>query len=260
MITLFTGCSFTTGFGFELGADEPGLWVNLLHRSEDFKHTKLVNAAIPAASNEEIFHSSVDNILKYKPGHAFVQWSEAPRYNVMLGVETYSTTQHFGIENPCQDHNLHSINYPASYLSKVRDRFLSLEHPHQCIVNILKYTNVLINLAKVTNTKIFFVNGMSSWDDQYFTKLNNVLPSEYTPYTQKILELSTRDDSEAFALYDKIHHDYDTAGGIQTDHWINLYNSFADIKIDTNLDHRHPGIKSNQLYFDIVKKFLTNRH
>ena len=37
--------------------------------------------------------------------------------------------------------------------------------------------------------------------------------------------------------------------GIQEAHWLNLYDSFLSNRIDVVGDGQHPGIKSNQFYF-----------
>ena len=43
-ITLFSGCSYTTGFGFELEQNDPKIWVNLLHKDVNIlQNTELVN-------------------------------------------------------------------------------------------------------------------------------------------------------------------------------------------------------------------------
>lgn len=256
--SLFFGCSFTAGKGFELGKDDPQLWVNLLHaHNSNIRSTNLINLGESGASNEKIFYNAVSSLLEYRPKYAFVQWTSAPRYSVLLGVETYPTTQYFGHDGHTHEHNLHGgITYTTSYLEGIKNRFLSLHHPHADILNIIKYSNTLNNLATNTGTKLFFINGICPWDDQFFIKLENVLPDRYTMYTKKILETNTRDDKEIFELYNKIHNEYQQSGGVQESQWLNLYNSFGNNKIDVNNDGTHPGIQSNQLYFKIVNQAL----
>jgi hypothetical protein len=189
----------------------------------------------------------------------FVGWTEYPRYTVLLGVETYVTTQSFTPNGHCIDHNLHNINYTSSYLENIRDRFLSLQHPHQGILNIVKYTNALINIAKTTDTKIFFINGICGWDNKYFDVVDNGLPSSYTPYTQQLLDCNTRDDEEIFKLYNIIHHEYNQAGSIQENYWLNLYDSLRSNRIDVNHDNIHPGIQSNQNYANTLNQELNKQ-
>lgn len=161
MVSVFAGCSFTLGKGFDLGQHEPGLWVNLIHKSiPALAETQLINAGESGASNERIFYNASSAIVKYQPKYIFVQWTNYPRYTVLLNAETYSATQYFGFDGSLLDHNLHRVNYTSSYLESIRNRFLSLHHPHLGIVNVIEYTNSLINLAQLTGTTIFFINGL----------------------------------------------------------------------------------------------------
>ena len=126
-------------------------------------------------------------------------------------------------------------------------------------MNIIKYTNILINLAETIGTKIFFINGICPWDNEYFVVLDHVLPSSYTVYTQELLDCDSRDDEQVFKLYDKIHSEYQQAGGIQADRWLNLYTSMWSLKIDINSDKVHPGTKSNQNYSDKFSQALNSK-
>lgn len=258
--TVFVGCSYTAGSGFEKEKFEPNFWPMLLHtKISQLSATEYVNLGVSGAGNEFIFTTATNAILDHKPKYIFVQWTSYPRLNFLVGVETYDTTQLFSWDCEPRDHNLNSVNYSSDYLSSIRDRFLSLEHPHNQIKNIVKYTNILVKLANHFNCKIFFVNGLCEWDQNYFDKLNDVLPNQFTSYTQKILDVDTRDDNEVFAIYNNIHNEYQQLGGIQPAHWLNLYNSLISNKIDTNSDNRHPGIKSNHLFFDFLSQALLDK-
>lgn len=247
--TVYTGCSYTAGTGWPQGADQADLWVNILHHSNAWLcSTELINLGKGGASNQEIFLNSVQALLQYQPRHALVQWTSYPRYRVLLGFETYDTDQTFISNGTMHDHNLHKVTYPQQYLSGIRDRFLSLHHPHADIINIVKYTNALINLSKLTHTTIFFINGLCDWDYDYFDSVHKVPPSQFTPYTQQLLHTQTRDDSEAYVLYAKLHKEYQLCGGIQQAHWLNLYQSMRSHRQDVNLDQIHPGSQSNILY------------
>lgn len=256
--TVFTGCSYTAGFGWDLERHDDRLWSNILHKNNHFlKNTEQVNLGISGASNSEIFAETTRALMDHRPAYAFVEWTSYPRYRVLLSVETYNAQQHFTPNTVFSDHNLNDISYTKKYLSNIRDRFFSLHHPHLDTVNIIKYTNILINLSKLTNTKIFFINGLCLWDNDYFNVLENVLPSNYTPYTQSILNCNNRDDSEIFKLYSKIHQEYLNEGGIQQQHWLNLYRSMRDNQVDVNSDGIHPGEQSNIKFFDLLDRQLN---
>jgi hypothetical protein len=259
--TVFTGCSFTAGDGFALTKNEPALWVNLLHSSHlKLNQTQLINAGVGGRSNANIFKDTVFNLLTQSDvKYMFVEWTNGPRYALSLGLETYNTHQLFMPNTPMTTHNLHSITYSKQYLKKINDRFTALAHDHYEIVCLLEYIRLINLLCELKECQVFYINGLCPWDNNYFEKLENTLPSEYTNYTKKQLQTSTRDDNEVFELYDKIHHEYQTAGGIHQDLWLNLYSSMRDQRIDFNDDGVHPGIKSNQLYYQQFIQALDSK-
>ena len=258
--TLFSGCSYTYGSGFPLEKDDPSLWVNLLHSQNQYlSKTQLLNVSEGGRSNDGIFQDTVYNLSKYNVRYALVEWTSMPRYNLSLGLELYATKMHFMPNGRTRDVNLHNMNYTSNYLDSVRDRFTSLADYHYEICNLVTFTNALINLAKLTNTLIFFINGLCPWDKDYFVKLCDVLPSDYTEFTKKLLHVETRDDDQVFKLYDKIHHEYESIGGIQQDYWLNLYQSMRSQIIDVNDDDKHPGIMTNQNYCNEFNKILNSK-
>jgi len=259
-ISLFAGCSYTAGSGFALEKEEPGLWVNLLHNNNGLlNQTKLLNVAAPGRSNTGIFNDAVYNILHNNIKYAFVAWTNVIRYEISVGLEWYATKAVFGQRLVHVDHNLNFGTYPASYIQNISDRFTALVHPHNEIVNLVKYVNCLVSLCKLKNCQIFFINALCDWDKGYFIKKSNVNPSYYTEYTKKLISIDTRDDKEIFTLYNKIHNEYNEFGGIYSDQWLNLYDSMLDNQIDTNDDNVHPGLQSNYNYYKQLSKALESK-
>lgn len=257
-LTIFTGCSYTAGTGLSLEQLDPELWVNKLHTNNSYlKDTELVNLGKPGGTNFEIFITSIESLFKYRPKFMFCEWTNYPRHNVLLSVETYSAEAIFIANSDCHEHKLHNTTYTTSYLNNIRDRFLALHHPHQDILHIVKYVNALINVAKTTDTKIFFINGLCHWDNNFFRIQENNIPGDYTNYTQAILDCDTRDDSEIFEIYNKIHTEYQNAGGIHEDYWLNLYSSMRSNLMDVGNDNLHPGMQSNTLYSNHFNEALN---
>lgn len=254
--TLFAGCSYTAGSGFELGPQEPALWCNQLHQKL-FGHTQLLNVARGGRSNANIFKDAVKAITHYPIEQAIVQWTGMPRYELELGFELYDTHQSFVPTGHCRDHNLNDINYSSQYLNKIKDRFTNLAHSQHEIVTLIEYANSIHRLCKLTNTKLYFVNGLCPWDTAFFDQLESTTPDQYTGYTQQILNAHNRDDQETLQLYKKMHNQYDAAGGVQHLPWLNLYPSMKQCKIDTNSDNMHPGIESNALYTKMFIKAIS---
>jgi hypothetical protein len=257
----FTGGSITSGYGWNLHdpADADNHWVTQVHNFPEFVGHKLINRSVDGGSNEQVFANSVD-LLTSCPDldTLFCCWVSYPRYNFDLGFELYATGD--GLSNPTiNDHHLNTGTIPVGYLNNIKSRFATLQHPHRDIVKIVKYQSILNQLNKLTKVKIYYINDSCHWDQDYFVRLDgpNVLPNNYTSYTKnKILNITNRDDREIFSLYKKMHNDYDQAGGISYDKWINLYNSFVNLQIDCNHDNVHPGKQSNLVYSNLIKQYL----
>jgi hypothetical protein len=256
--TLFAGCSYTAGAGFELEKNEPNLWANQLYHKY-FSHTTQLNVSRGGRSNAGIFQDTIKALLTYPVEYAIVEWTSVPRYELELGFETYPTRQCFVPNTQCRDHLLNDINYTGAYLTSISERFTALAHDCYEISNLIDYVNTIVNLSQLTKTKVFFINGLCPWDYNFFNKKESVLPSEYTAYTQKILNTSSRDDFEVFQLYNTMHDNFMNLGGIHESLWLNLYSSMLANKIDVNNDNVHPGIKSNDLYFELFSELLTNQ-
>lgn len=260
---VFTGCSFTFGAGwipeeeksfqYNFSKQHPDLWVNRCHAQIDqLKNLELINYGQSGASNVEIFKNSVKAIADHNSSISimFCQWTSMPRYSFRSGFELWSTTQSFSQRGRGKVPE-------QAYIDDVLDRFLALHHLQDEIVKLLNYINILQKLADCIGIRMYHVNGLCPWDNNYFVRLSNAMPSDYTPFTKKeILDVDHRDDVDLFKLYQYMHDEYDRAGGINSARWINLYNSFKNNIIDVNYDGHHPGIKSNQLYVQQVKQFL----
>ena len=255
---VFAGCSYTAGNGFALERNEPRLWVNQIHNNL-FSHTTKLNVSYSGRSNAGIFQDTVNALLSYPVKYAIVEWTSMPRYELELGFELYPTGQVFLPNGPCRDQILNDIKYPKEYLNSIRDRFTSLAHDCYEILNLVKYVNSIVKLAKINNTKVFFVNACCPWDIGFFNKKTNVLPADYTAYTQQLLNASTRDDVEVFQLYDKLHDNFMQAGGVHESLWLNLYHSMVHFQIDVNSDQAHPGVESNDRFAEIFSKALSDK-
>lgn len=268
---VFSGCSFTAGNGWlDIPPDQslrtevkdsPYLWTNLCHQNiRTFSQLNQINIAKGGNSNTEIFEATVDIISKQSANidTLFCQWTSGPRYNFNVGFELWDTGENFFIERRTDDVNLNrGDSWSREYLSDLLDRLRVLHHQHWEILKIVRYSNIITRLAEKNRIKLFFINGLCPWDKDYFIKLTKVKPESYTEFTKKhILNIDSRDDQDIYRLYDLAHDHYHQAGGINEKQWINLYNSFYVNRTDRNFDDIHPGKKSNQMYFEMIKNKL----
>jgi hypothetical protein len=255
----FVGCSLTAGTGFENEKESSHLWVNLCHRNIDyFNDLELINLSRGGASNSEIFEQAVEAISTHSDlKYLICAWTSMPRYTFEIGFELYETRAHT-FKN--RTHKLNHLTIPNKYIQDCADRFKALHHLQFEIVKLVKYINIIKNLNKDIN--IININALCPWDDKFFIRLtDNFFPSNLTEFTQKeILNIHNRDDEEIYKLYKLQHNQYDTAGGIDTKSWANLYNPFSKLQIDFNLDSQHPGIESNKIYYNLVKDYIETNY
>jgi len=257
--TVFSGCSFTAGAGFLLEKQEHNLWVNLLHQKL-FSDTDLLNVGKNGRSNAGIFQDTVSALVSYPVKYAIVEWTSYPRFEIEPDFELSSTRRLFSKYNsPIGEFKTKSINYSGSYLDSLRTHYMTLIHDCHEILRIIEYINAILKLAQLTKTQVFFVNGLCHWDIGFFDKKTNCLPGQYTKYTQDLLCTSDRNKEESFLLYDKMHQNFNNAGGINQLLWLNLYEPMKNLRIDFNSDGHHPGIESNKLFFDLFSKELSIR-
>ena len=267
---VFAGCSLTAGAGWNPNdfsarvIDHPNLWVNLCHQNiNQIKNLELYNIGIAGASNAEIFQNVVETISKFdnEIDTLFCQWTSYPRYNFNVDFELWNTDESIHSQTGQKTHDVSLRRgdvYSREYIQDLTDRLLILHHHHWCILEIVKFTNIIKSLANKLNIKnLYFINGICHWDTDYFKRLENVSPENYTSYTKhQIININQRNDENIIKLYNLAHDQYDEAGGIDPKDWINLYNSFRVNRIDRNFDNLHPGIKSNQIYFKIVDDYF----
>lgn len=256
---LFAGCSYVKGNGLELLDQDPQHFCNVFTNEYFQENYTVTNIGVGGSSNLSIYLSASLAMMQQKFDYVFVGWTSYPRYNFRLGFETYEFGKQITISggtramNFC--HNGHKLSYSRKWLEDFRDKYLLAHHEHFETVEIIKYVTLLTRLAELVGTKLYFINNMCPWTPGYFERKLTVMPRDLDPYTQQILEVDSRDDSQIFELYDLMHDDFERFGGINSQKWINLYQSFKNTMVDVGNDQRHPGPLSHNKF----GKFLTQK-
>ena len=251
---LVVGCSYAKGHGLRHEENDPELWTNQLLKKAGYTH--IDNKACSGWNNESIFHATTTALKNNNYDLVIVAWSAIPRYNFNIGLEWYSTNTMLITGHDIKINN--GKIFKGKYLDRIRNKLLELHSDHWDILKTVSYVNVLIDLQeKLGNGKIFFVNSLAPWGYGYFDKVVWEVPSEIDTYTQELLSMDSRGDSEIKTLYNKIHNEYESAGGIRESYWLNLYNSLRLEQIDfvSNTD-RHPGYSSQHRYVDMLLPVL----
>jgi hypothetical protein len=258
-----TGGSITSGYGWDLSNPDHAscMWVNQMpQKINSFKNLEIVNLGIAGASNELIFEKSIEAITNYKNEIELLlcSWVSFPRYLYSLGFELYSTSD--AANDLSCDLGINGVTISKDYVNNLKRRFFSLHHLHFEILKVVRYTNIISNLARSMNINVYHINDSCCWDHDFFVKQSGK-PSTYTKFTQEeILNVNNRSDQEIYKLYDKLHNEYQDAGGIKKENWVNLYQSLFSLRVDKNPDNNHPGKKSNDLYSDLITLFLNSKN
>lgn len=253
---LAVGCSFTKGTGLKDEDKNPRLWINQLHKMIWPDH-ELLNLAQVGKNNEWIFFETMTALIKERYDVVVVAWTSIPRFNITVGLELYCTETRLTDDGAEIRLNSGDV-FTTKYQKKIGDYVRRLHHDHWGILNMIKCINTLIEIQKLHQGEIWFVNALGPWSNGYFEKKVIKYPNDLTEYEKKLLSIQTRDDEEIFKLYEKIHNEYAYYGGIHEDRWVNLYESLVSIAIDhASLTDKHPGVLSQDLFVETLKqKFL----
>jgi hypothetical protein len=251
---LFNGCSLTQGTGLTDENLDPKLWTNQLAHKV-FDNPCITNLAKTGRNNHWIFIETLSELLYNKYDVVIVGWTETSRLNFNVGLELYSTLTRFSSGE--SDINLNAKQtITSAQLTKIGNSIQKIQNPHWGILDLVKYINILIDYqVNQRKSKIFFVNSLCHWSPDYFTYLDYNVPSELGSFYNEVLEVDNRDDAEIKQLYNMIHQQYSAYGGIQSSHWLNLYDQLNKKKIDYGSDGCHPGYASQNLYVE----YLTNQ-
>lgn len=254
---LFNGCSFTRGTGIANELNNPRLWTNQLSE-QFFKNYKINNIATAGKNNHWIFVETMFELTQKSYDIVIVGWTDTNRLNFDIGLENYSTLSMLTDRSI----NLHSSQtVSGKWLNETGNRVRKYQNPHRGILDLIKYINILVDYqVKQKKSKIFFVNSLCYWPIDYFNYVEYTVPSELDHFYQEILEVDYRNDDQIKQLYDLIHSEYNKYGGIQSDYWLNLYNSLRSIQIDNASEtDLHPGLKSQDLYSTYLAKQLKEK-
>jgi hypothetical protein len=255
MKILVVGDSMTFGAGLDLESWDPKLWINQLI-ANTFDNYELINLAEIGRNNNWIFTETAHKITQEDFDLVIVGWSELSRYNFHVGLELYSTRTM--LNN--MDININpELTVSGTWLEDTGNRLRRIYNDHWSILELVKYVNILYNVqTTIKNKKIFFVNTLSTWSDNYFENYDFLLPGELSEFQQYILQSDTRSDFEIKEIYNMIHQQYASYGGIKEHSWLNLYQSLKQLQVDnvSMIDH-HPGYTSQEVF---VKTLLPKLH
>lgn len=262
MKILFSGCSFSVGYGLEGERDDHDNYCNMLAR-EYFSGATVKNIGVNGYPNLNIYLDSAAELYGEHYDYAFVGWTSYPRHLFGVGLDSQDDgvrlimSQGRGRPWNLRSFNGGDLSFSEDFLNDYREKFLLTHNDHFEIVDIIKYVNLLKSQCQQSKTKIYFLNNLCPWDNGYFDYQTDVVPSNLTDYTQGLLNIDRRTDDQIKILYNRIHNDYKLSGGIHPQSWLNLYSSFKSIQCDTGNDDKHPGPISHNNYGKLLVEQLA---
>lgn len=257
MEILFSGCSIVQGVGLPGLSQDPGNFANIVGNALGGRVT---NIAVGGNNNDRIFVETAAEMSKNSYDHVFVCWTSYPRHVFWPGLELYECRRCFTPNfKTIVEHNGNDFSWSSDQFKEIQQWFMMLTHDHYHILDICRYVCVLKKLAELQGSKIYFVNAIACWDSGYFEQFDQqneitIKSSMLTNYTNQLLNSDNRDDDQINALFHQMQKDYCREGGISSDDWLNLYQSFASLRIDYGNDNEHPGPLSHKKYAEFLLK------
>jgi hypothetical protein len=232
---LVSGCSLSSGFGFTDTNIERS-WPNQLAERID---ATLTNVAVPGYDNPGIFISAIEQLTQQDFDICLIQLSSIDRIVLSPNWNGRKLTTNLNMSNGF----LSKKQYQSFYKS-----FLLLNQHAEHWNKLLKIIHSVQHLNK-QGKYVRFVNGLLDWDQELFAD-----PCK-SKFLDRLIDIDNICDEDIKKLRTLV---YNQARLINLDFFINPFNNFRKIRIDSiSSDDTHPGVKSHDLYTDLIFNYLT---
>lgn len=246
MKVAFAGCGMTRGDGFDSAYLAPEIWPNIISRVFGFESK---NLGISGASNLRIFHAASRAILSKQYDMVFCQWTALDRLWLSPGPDVW----YFVTGDGKDSFEYGPVKLDLEQKTNLEHLVLSLNHDYQNIIELIDYVCILEALAKCNQVKIAHVNGMIPWQRDLADKNTANDFASMSQYTRELLDFDQRDDAQIKTLFLKLH---DQFSKLDTQHWINLFDSFQSQMVDPSPVGQHPGPRSHVIMGNLVRNYL----
>lgn len=237
----FNGCSLTYGVGVSAEQSYPSLIAS--------DTVKTTNIAIRGSSNYTIFMRSANALLSSHYDIVVTQWSSLNRMWLSPGPDC----DFFVNDAKNADFKYRDLYLSPSKKKSFTDTLLLMNHDYKNIFELVDYCYVLSSIAKLTQTRTIFVNGLVPWKEDLVRPLPHNLSTGLSNYTKSILDFVTRDDEEIIYLFSQLQQKFSK---LDQELWVNLFESFSNNQVDFGLDQLHPGPESHKQMADKISNYL----
>jgi len=242
----FNGCSFTWGEGFDYNERNLYVYDRLLSNQFDWERD---NIAQKGSSNYQIFMRSAEALQQKKYDIVFTQWSGLNRIWLSPGPETF----YFNNDEKYTDYQYRNIYIDARSKKKLNELLLLLNHDYQNILDLVSYCNILEDLARMSATRLIFINGLLPWQDDLSKPLADDISTSLSDYTKSILDFDNRSDDEIVKYFSALQRKVSL---LNKNSWVNIFDSFQNNTTDVAIEGHHPGIKSHKWMAERITNYL----
>tara|TARA_B100001093_G_C26077502_1_gene697198 strand:- start:42 stop:530 length:489 start_codon:yes stop_codon:yes gene_type:complete len=153
---------------------------------------------------------------------------------------------------PINDIYSDSLAFTKAEIEKITDTYMLLNGDYQNLIELVTYSNILEQLAKVYNTRIVFINGLVLWTEDMFQPFDSV--AGLSDYSKQVYDIETNTQSPV----DQFHNNlYAKTSTLNKNLWINLFDSMFESTCDFAPDDgMHPGPKTHKLLAEKIILFL----
>ena len=125
---------------------------------------------------------------------------------------------------------------------------------YQNIIDLVQYTKILSQLAKTSQTKLVFINGLVPWKNDLIKDTGDNLSLSLSDFSKSLLDFDNRDDNEIIKFFFQLQN---CVKQLDQSLWVNPWNSWFDNIQDFGPLGHHPGPKSHQWMADLVSEHFS---
>jgi hypothetical protein len=248
MKILVSGCSFSSGWGFENEKQSPEIWPNLLAKETGYS---IVNIAETCNSNNDIFLSTINEISKNTYDLVLVQVTALDRITTTTGP----LGNKINLINFDQRGDTEVSNFTGSQINSFKKIYTTFNHSW-------KHFFDLVNMAETysyAQTPVAMINGLLPWESDFWERIDK-FPTDkpIDHFTKDLIQFNNYSDDTLNELIQKVNLGKEK---LQKCPWVNLTESWQFAKIDTvSCTDKHPGTLSQKLFATQVSNFIKENY
>jgi hypothetical protein len=244
MKILITGCSFSSGWGFEQGKDDPSSWPEIVRQKFD---CSIHNLAETGNSNTDIFLSLINEAGQKNYDLIVFQATALDR----ISVSPSPMSGKINLLNFDEIDDHYRAKFSSGEIENFKKIYVTLNQSWKSFFDFV----VMCNVCSKLPIPVVMINGLMPWGKHFWTTSAD---GSIDSVTKDLIQFDQYPDSVLFPWLEKVTEAKQT---IKKLHWINLERSWQCAKIDTiSSRDQHPGPLSQHLFAEQVVHFLKENY